>query len=225
MPSEGDDRQPAKRAIVEIVSQSAIPALHTERLMSLDEWAELPEDEPGELVDGRLVEDEVPDFPHEVVVSWLLLILGAWTRERGGRVLGSDSKFAVGGGRGRKPDISVFFTKSRKLPRHGPATVPPDIMIEVVSPTPRDGRRDRVEKLTEYAAFGVRWYWLVDPRLRTIEILRLGDNGYYAFAASASEGTMDVPGCEALKLDLDALWREVDEAIEGGMDEPGARGA
>jgi Uma2 family endonuclease len=163
-----------------------------ERRMSLAEWANLPEDEPGELVDGLLVEDEVSDFQHEITVSWLF----------------------VASNRGRKPDISVFLTRGQKLPHRGPGTVPPDVMIEVVSPTPRDGRRDRVEKLAEYAAFGVRWYWLVDPRLRTVEIFHLEDNGRYAYAVSASEGVIDVPGFEGLKLDLDALWREIDEAIE-----------
>jgi len=29
--------------------------------LSLDEWFDLPEDEPGELVDGRLEEEEEPD--------------------------------------------------------------------------------------------------------------------------------------------------------------------
>jgi Uma2 family endonuclease len=196
------------------MSQSAIIGPPDIRLMSLAEWAAMPEDEPGELVDGRLVEEEVADSPHEAVVSWIQYFLTGWTMPRGGAVFGSEAKYAVGTGRGRKPDISVFFTVSRKLPRRGAVTFPPDLIVEVVSPTPRDGRRDRVEKLREYAAFGVHWYWLVDPRLRTLEILELGRDGHHAQLLSAAEGVVDVPGCEGLKLDLDALWHRVDELVE-----------
>ena len=182
--------------------------------MSLDAWAAMPEDEPGELVDGRLVEEEVADAPHEAVVSWVSYRLMGWAEPRKSLVLGSEAKFAVSAVGGRKPDLSVFFALDRKLPRRGPIHVPPDIMIEVVSPTPRDGRRDRVEKLREYAAFGVRWYWLVDPRLRTVEILKLGEDRHYTTRVSVSEGSVAVPGCEGLALDLDALWMRVREVFD-----------
>jgi hypothetical protein len=34
------------------------------REMTLDEWAALPEDEPGELVNGRIEEEETADDVH-----------------------------------------------------------------------------------------------------------------------------------------------------------------
>ena len=137
-----------------------------------------------------------------------------WARPRGGRVLASDTKYALSSKRGRKPDISVFLSREHKLPRRGAMRHPPNLMVEVISPDPRDRRRDRIEKLREYAAFGVEWYWLVDPEARSLEILKLGQDGLYVHALDVAEGTIDVPGCEGLSLDIDALWREIDEEIE-----------
>jgi Uma2 family endonuclease len=182
--------------------------------MSLDQWAAMPEDDPGELVDGWLVEEEVADTPHELVVAWLIVKLVLWGAARKIIVLPSEVRYAVSSHAGRKPDVSMFFSRAQKLPRKGAITRPPDVMIEVVSPTPRDGRRDRVDKLGEYAEFGVAWYWIVDPRLRTFEVLRLDAEGNYAHVTSAATGVIEPPGCEGLILDLDAMWRESDEVLE-----------
>ena len=179
--------------------------------LSLDEWFALPEDEPGELVNGRLEEEEVPDYLHELLVMLLGRLLTDWTFPQGGLVAGSDAKFAVSSRRGRKPDLTVYLPGSRRPPARGLIRVPPDVAIEVVSPTPRDGRRDRVEKLADYAAFGVAWYWLVDPQLRSLEILQLDSQGRYLHVLGASAGTLQqIPGCEGLTLDLDALWAAID---------------
>jgi Uma2 family endonuclease len=79
-------------------------------------------------------------------------------------------------------------------------------VVEIVSPTASDARRDRVEKVTHYASFGVRYYWLIDPRVRTLEIYELGSDGRYVRALGASEGRLEtIPGCVGLILDLDAL--------------------
>jgi len=78
-----------------------------------------------------------------------------------------------------------------------------------VSPSPRDERRDRIEKMDEYAAFGVTWYWIVDPSLQSLEIFELID-GLYARVARATEGRLGVvPGCSGLQLDLDKLWGQI----------------
>lgn len=184
--------------------------------MTLVEWARLAEDEPGEIEDDRLVEEEVPDLFHETFVAFLVFTFKAWLVGRGGFVFGSEGKFAVAPRRGRKPDVTVFLPGSPKPPARGLVRTPPDIAIEVVSPTPRDGRRDRIEKAREYAAFGVKWYWLVDPALRSLEIYELGADARYVRAVGEDHGRVAIPGCEGLTLDLDAMWAEGDrlEAAE-----------
>jgi Uma2 family endonuclease len=180
--------------------------------LSLEEWFALPENEPGELVAGRLEEEEVPDYLHELLVILLGRLLGNWVFPQGGLVAGSDAKFAVGFGRGRKPDLTVYFPGRQRPPARGLIRIPPDIAIEIVSPTPRDGRRDRVEKMADYAGFGVAWYWLLDPQLRSLEILELDPYGRYLHVLGATAGRLEkVPGCEGLTLDLDALWAAIDE--------------
>lgn len=170
----------------------------------------MDEDAVGELVEGHLVAEEDVGYLHEVVVAWIITRLTVWADDAGGFVGASDGRFAVSAHRGRKPDTSVFLPGNTPPP-FGLVRTPPDITIEVVSQTPRDGRRDRVEKMTDYAAFGVRWYWIVDPALRTFDVLELTAEGRYLHAIAASEGRVtSIPGCPGLAIDLDALWAKVD---------------
>lgn len=182
--------------------------------MTLAQWADMAEDEPGELVDGRLVEEEDVGALHDAIAAWFVWVLKSWLASRGGFVLVSDTRFGVSARRGRKPDVSVYFA-GRKPQAQGLVTTPPDIMIEVISARPKDARRDRVEKTNEYAGFGVRFYWIVDPALRSFEVFELGADGRYVKALGVASGVVnEVPGCEGLRIDLDALWSEASR-LEG----------
>jgi Uma2 family endonuclease len=178
--------------------------------LTLEEWIALAEDVPGEFIDGRLVEEEVPDYLHEVLVAWLARVLGDWGEHAGAIVGASDAKFTISSTRGRKADLTVYLGGRRPPPR-GPIAIPPDIAVEVVSPSPRDQRRDRFEKMEEYARFGIRFYWLIDPQPRTVEIYeQAGDLGYERRLQASSGLVRDVPGCAGLTLDVDAMWRAID---------------
>src|SRR5215471_1964697 len=85
----------------------------------------------------------------------------------------------VGDRRGRMPDASAYLPGGAKPPLRGLVEVPPDIAIEVVSATPKDMRRDRIEKMSDYADFRVRFYWLIDPVARLLEVYELEDGGLY----------------------------------------------
>ena len=178
--------------------------------ITLAEWANLPDDVPGELVEGRLVEEEMPDCIHEVLTMWLGRMLGNWGEELGIIVGGSDAKFAISASGGRKPDLFVYFAGRRPAAR-GVVRLPPDIAVEVISPSPRDVRRDRQEKMTEYAEFGIRFYWLVNPTEKTLEIFERAEDGKYVRSLEARSGWVEsVPGCPGFRLDLDAMWAQAD---------------
>lgn len=180
--------------------------------LTLEEWGALPEDVPGEFVDGRLVEEEVPDYLHEVLVAWLLRELGNWAERVGAIVGGSEARFALSATRGRKVDLSVYLAGHRPPPR-GAVDVAPDIAVEVVSSSARDQRRDREEKMEEYARFGIHFYWIVDPQQRSFEIYESVAEGYARRLHARSGVITAVPGCSDLALDLDAMWAKV-EALE-----------
>ena len=64
--------------------------------------------------------------------------------------------------------------------------------------------------MAEYAAFGVRFYWLVDPALATFETFGLTDGGTYAKLVGATgEIVSEVPGCAGLTINVGALWTEL----------------
>lgn len=178
--------------------------------LTLEEWMALAEDVPGEFIDGRLVEEEVPDYLHEVLVAWLARVLGNWAEQTGALVGASDAKFMLSAARGRKADLTVYFA-GRCPPPRGAITIPPDLAVEIVSPSPRDQRRDRIEKMDEYARFGIRFYWLIDPQQRTVEIYEQSGAGGYVPCVQAHSGSLqDVPGCPGLWLDVDAMWSKID---------------
>ena len=201
------------------MSQGALQETNVSDKLSLEEWYDLPEDVSGELVDGYLVEEELPSYIHEFLVILLGRIFADWILPRGGLVAASDAKFGVSRHRGRKPDLTVYFPGSPFPAPRGLITTPPDIMIEIVSASPRDGRRDRIDKVKEYAAFDVRYYWIIDPQLRSLEVLELGPHGRYTHALGASTDVLDqIPGCDGLLLDLDSLWSEIARVDPGGAD-------
>jgi Uma2 family endonuclease len=177
--------------------------------LGIEEWIALPADAPGELVDGYLVEEEVPEPVHELALTWLIALFRAWLGRRRGFVFGSGVRLVVSPTGGRKPDVSVYFPERPAPPRRGTPREPPDVVVEIVSPSAPDARRDRVEKMDDYATIGARFYWLLDPGFRSLEIFELRD-GRFAHALAATAGCLtDVPGCPGLRVDLDELWSEL----------------
>ena len=185
--------------------ESATPAAgpHT-----WDEFAALEEDDPRELIDGELLEVEVPSDVHEYIVYLLSYFLAAWARPRAaGFALVSGFKVRISESTGVMPDLQFYRTGNRAAVRTGAGLVGghPDLVVEIVSPS--SARYDRVTKLGYYASIGVPEYWVIDPTARVAERLVLQEDGKYLIAQVAAGAEMFRPDSfDGLEIPLGELW-------------------
>lgn len=190
-------------------------------------WADyiaLPDDDRRELIDGVLVEVEVPTYLHERIIAHLIGLLFAWSEENGGSVIGSGYKLRIDDFRAFMPDVQFFRAEYDALfaeQRQGLVEGAPDLVIEVISPSSR--RHDRLLKLQGYADIGVPEYWLVDAEALTIERLVLAE-GAYRFVGGAGGEEQFLPGSfPGLVIELRRLFGKRRSTGEGIAPESAAQ--
>ena len=172
-----------------------------------DDFIALEEDDLRELIDGELVEVEVPTVDHDRIVMRIGTSLNVWSDAgNGGYAVASGYKLRVSDRRGVMPDVQ-FYRKGNEVSsdqEQGLVRGHADLVVEVVSPSSR--RYDRVTKLRYYAERGVPEYWLVDPSEKTVERLVLRDGGYLIAESRADDETFRPASFEGLAIPLPELW-------------------
>jgi len=127
----------------------------------------------AELNDGVLEFPEMPDRAHQWLQKVLLRLLDDFVMQRRlGEVLGAPTPIRLRPGKLREPD--VFYLSNARRPLD-PRAIPDgaDLVMEVVSVTPKSRRHDVVTKRLEYADADIPEYWIVDPQTDTITVLSL----------------------------------------------------
>ena len=92
------------------------------------------------------------------------------------------------------------------LPETAYFALAPDWVCEVVSPS--TALLDRTKKLRIYAREGVGHCWIVDPVVRTLEVLRLESGRWTISATHAGNEVVRVEPFDAIDLELPLLWDE-----------------
>jgi Uma2 family endonuclease len=184
-----------------------MPDLANQAPVTWNDFVALDEDDLRELIDGELVEVEVPTGKHERIVALLCFFLTAWSKAgNGGRALASGYKVRISDLRGVMPDVQFYRRENGAADEQDGGLVSghPDLVVEVVSPSSR--RYDRVTKLRWYAALGATEYWLIDPDARTLEQLLLRDGAYVITTSLGEAETFEPPTFAGLAIPLGELW-------------------
>jgi len=90
-------------------------------------------------------------------------------------------------------------------------SVIPDWACEVLSPN--TARLDRVKKMAKYAEYGVRYLWLVDPILMTLEAYRLESGRWTLLGSYAEDDQVRVEPFQEIEIHLSDLWPK---KVKGG---------
>ncbi|MBI3913963.1 MAG: Uma2 family endonuclease [Chloroflexi bacterium] len=173
------------------------------------EWAD--EDVHAEWVDGEVSIEMPPKNPHQVLVAFLLQVIGLFARVTGIRGHLLTAPFEVklwAGGPAREPDL--VFVAQEHLDRVTPERIAgaPDLIIEIVS---NDSvHRDRVDKFDNYEKAGVAEYWIIDnrPNQKRAWFYQLGPDGKFRETPPDARGIYHSALLPNFWLRVEWLWNE-----------------
>ena len=147
--------------------------------MTVEEFLE-SDLERYEYVKGELIPMPPTSGEHGDISMSLVVFLGPYVRENQlGRVYTSDTGFQIGD-RVLMPDIAFVSTERLPEDRRKAFSIPPDLAVEVVSPT--DAQFRVVEKVLIYLRAGSRLVWVIEPVAEDGDGLSFRDRYQNAYA-------------------------------------------
>ena len=150
-----------------LLSQEGIPLKPIK--MTLEEFLE-SNLEACEYIGGELVPILPNSLEHGGIRTNLFFPLGSYVRENQlGRVYAPFTGFRVGS-HILVPDVAFVSTDKLPTDRSGIFPIPPDLAVEIVSPTDVLYRVE--EKAFTYLEAGTQLVWVLKPRSKTVTIYR-----------------------------------------------------
>ncbi|MDZ4659015.1 MAG: Uma2 family endonuclease [Bythopirellula sp.] len=170
-----------------------------------DDYWILPENEPVQLLRGRLIVSPSPNILHQLIVMRLGELFSAIADQTDGFSVVAPMDTVLSEHTIPQPDVIYVRSANKEIIEDRVRGVP-DLVIEVLSPS--TARVDRLEKMDLYAQYGIAEYWIVDPESHVFEFLILKD-GSYSEETAQSDHYISSQFPEVV-IDLAEFWQVVD---------------
>ena len=144
-----------------------------------------------EYIKGELVPMSPPTRIHSKISVNVIRHLDRHVRENQLGEVHVEATFQVGE-RGLKPDVAFVSTPHLEGDENKGFPIPPDLAIEVVSPS--DVQWRVVDKAFAYLDAGTRLVWVLDPRSQTVTVYRSESNIALLMREDTLTGEDAVPG-------------------------------
>lgn len=154
----------------------------------MENAARIIDERKTEMIGGKIVMLSSPYANHSIVSGNIFAAFHSFLRGKKCRAFEGNIDVALSPTERYIPDVTVIcdLDKIKGNTCYGP----PDLVVEVLSRS--TGRYDKGHKKRMYEKLGVKEYWIVDPRNRTVEIYHIQDgiqelDGYYISPADLEE--------------------------------------
>jgi Uma2 family endonuclease len=169
-----------------------------------------------EIIDGDLHVSKQPDYHHQYACTQAASALAIWSEptEAGltlvapGLIFSPDQDVA--------PDL-VWISHERLAQgadRAGHLRIAPEVVVEVLSYGSVNERRDRELKRALYSRQGVREYWIIDWRFRTVQVFRRRGTVLELEATLEREDVLTSPLLPGFACPITRFW------VPSGMPSP-----
>ena len=148
------------------------------RPLTYEDYCKIPDDGlRHEIIEGVEHVNPAPVPFHQTVSRRIQFVLYQAIELAGhGQVFNAPIDVQLGPHDIVQPDIAVIANHSTATIGEAKIDGPPDLVVEILSPSTRFHDQHRKRKL--YERCGVPEYWIVDPRERTVQRLRAVEQQY-----------------------------------------------
>ena len=180
--------------------------LYEERKKRKQFYADVREDEKSEFINGEVIVHSPVRIEHNITGKFLLELLDVHVRLNGLGFTGYEKMMISLTRNDYEPDVCFWSkAKSKKFKPKQTQFPAPDFIAEVLSPATEDN--DRTVKFEDYAAHGVKEYWIIDPASRAVEQYFLQEDEY-VLHMKADSGTLKSRAVKGFAIPIVALFDE-----------------
>jgi len=178
------------------------------RKFTVQEFLEWDGFEPGftyELINGELVKKSSPHPQYQIISANLFRNIDSFVQDKkSGIVLFAPVDVFLDQENALVPDLIFIREANRSIITDNGVEGVPDLVVEILSPG--TAKYDRGKKMKVYRKHQVREYWLVDPKLQSVEVYVYRNGDYDLDFLETVQGKIQSVVLEGFSLEIDTIF-------------------
>ncbi|MCF8247915.1 MAG: Uma2 family endonuclease [Saprospiraceae bacterium] len=162
-----------------------------------------------ELINGELVRKQSPTIRHQGISGNIYFRIRLFVEKKSlGKVFSAPLDTVLDDGNSYHPDV-LFVSKDRFhiLDEKEEVVIgAPDLVVEILSKG--TAIYDRGDKKDIYEKYGVREYWLVDPKSKTVEVYSFEKERFKLKQYAEETGVIKSTVLKGFKIELEKIFEE-----------------